>query len=406
MQPILGNMAELTFQDLTFEDLDDKIRVTLMRLWYFDILRAELGGNIQAKGHSVLFSDLDELSARALFNRVLDQGLNNLTNKVTGNPTVYIHRGSGIPLIGSLAFGLVDRDTNLIEAKAMSGCHLNCVYCSVDEGPNSRKIVDYLVEKEYLVEELNKLVAFKDEDVGIVLNIHGEPMLYPKLAELAQDISANHHVRMISVYTNGMLLTRPIIDQLSKVPQMEITVSLNAVDEQIASRMAGAPYPVRHVMEMLRYAASRMKVAIAPLYMEGINEAEFPKLIAFARECNMPIAPQNFLNYRFGRNPQTQIPMDEFYRKLRVWEQEYGVRLVHEDLFMPVRMTRKLPKPFRKGQIVQAIIAMPGRYPNEKLVAASDRTITVPRCSHKPGQMARIRVLRAKDNVFYAECLA
>ena len=36
-----------------------------------------------------------------------------------------------IPLIGHIAFGIIDRGTNLLQIRATSFCALSCIFCSV-----------------------------------------------------------------------------------------------------------------------------------------------------------------------------------------------------------------------------------------------------------------------------------
>ncbi len=58
-----------------------------------------------------------------------------------------INVGSEIPLIGTIMFGLIDRGTNLIQVRPTSLCNLNCPYCSVDSGEESKtRVSAYVVE--------------------------------------------------------------------------------------------------------------------------------------------------------------------------------------------------------------------------------------------------------------------
>ena len=47
---------------------------------------------------------------------------------------IKITKESGIPLLGAIAFGIIDRGTDLIQVRPTSVCNLNCVYCSTDSG--------------------------------------------------------------------------------------------------------------------------------------------------------------------------------------------------------------------------------------------------------------------------------
>ena len=73
-----------------------------------------------------------------------------LLNKTTNRRTYYITEPT--PLIGHTAFGLIDRGTNVIQVRGLSGCNISCPFCSVDEGIHSKsRKNDYYVDKDYLV---------------------------------------------------------------------------------------------------------------------------------------------------------------------------------------------------------------------------------------------------------------
>ena len=100
----------------------------------------------------------------------------------------FIRKDSNIPLIGVHVFGIIDRGTNVLEIRPISGCPLNCVYCSVDEGEESRKRNTYEVDLDYLIQEFNKVVEFKGvDDIEVHIDGVGEPLLYSKIAELIDE---------------------------------------------------------------------------------------------------------------------------------------------------------------------------------------------------------------------------
>jgi uncharacterized Fe-S cluster-containing radical SAM superfamily enzyme len=65
---------------------------------------------------------------------------------------------------------------------------------------------------------------------------------------------------------------------------------------------------------------------------------------------------------------------------------------------------KELPKPFKKGQIVQAEIRLPGRIGNEKLAVAKGRVISIPNCQKEQGKV-KVRIRRTKHNIFVGELL-
>src|SRR3989338_3737061 len=159
-------MAELTFKDLSFEEKGEKVRINFLKIFYFEIDKSLLEslGHFKAAGNKIEFSGISDAKAQRKFNMLLSQGFIQLRNRLNNKPTIYIHKNSGISLIGTNYFGLIDMGTNIIEIKPITSCNLGCIYCSVDEGPLSRRKVDFVVEKDYLVEELKKVIDFKNED--------------------------------------------------------------------------------------------------------------------------------------------------------------------------------------------------------------------------------------------------
>ena len=133
-------MAELKFKDLSFEKKGEKVRVNFLKIFYFDIDKSELKniGNFKISSNKIEFFNINEKRAQRRFNTLLSKGFAQLKNKLGNKPAVYVHKNSGIPLIGTAYFGLIDRGTNLIEIRPLTGCNLSCIFCSVDADPSSR----------------------------------------------------------------------------------------------------------------------------------------------------------------------------------------------------------------------------------------------------------------------------
>ena len=187
-------MAELIFNDLGFEEKKDTIRVSFLKLFYFDLNKSELPDkNFIVGKNKITFKTISQQKAERKFNNLLLKNFENLKNKLNSKKTIYIHKNSGIPLIGSLEFGLVDRNTNLIEIRPITSCNLNCIFCSVDQ---DKRIIDFVVEKDYLVDEFKKLVEFKQcSNIEAHIGTQGEPLLYEPLAELAKDLRKIEQVK-------------------------------------------------------------------------------------------------------------------------------------------------------------------------------------------------------------------
>jgi len=318
-----------------------------------------------------------------------------------------IDRDSGIPLIGSNAFGLVDRNTTIIEVKPITGCNLDCIFCSVSEGKSSKKTNDFIVDKDYLAEEFIELADFKKQKVEAHLNGHGEPLLYPEIKELIRTLSATKRVYAISMDTNGVLLDEKMVDGLIEAGITRINLSINALSPETAKKLSNTQhYDIEKLKKTAEYISKKsIELFISPVYVKGVNDEEMPKIIEFAKKLKAKVGIQNFLKYRFGRNPAKQAPWEKFYSELKELEKKHGVKLILDEKDFKVRKSLPLPKPFSKGDVIEAKVMCRGRYENEKILAAANRNITVYNCKKDVGETARIRILRSKHNIFFGKCL-
>lgn len=413
----IWKMARLEFKDIRFEEKDGKVRLIFLRMFETDIDMSDLEriGSFTVSEHSLEFPDVTEQKLENKFMPLLDRAFKALRSVLTGHDAVYVHRNSGIPLIGTLYFGIVDRGTNMIEVKPITGCNIDCIFCSVDEGKSSRKTADFVVETEYLADEVRKLAGYKQDStesrkkgegcgevkLDLFINTHGEPLLYANIVELVKLLRGIEHVRTISAMTNCTLLTRKLADDLIHAGLNQLNLSLNAIDKAKANELAGtAGYDISQVLDMARYVADKLKLIIAPVWIKGVNDEEIPKVAAFAKEIGADIGIQNYLVHRKGRKIAKQVEWDDFYAQLDKWEQETGVDLKAKE--HTLGKTRALEKPFRKGDVVTAELVSRGRMKNEMLAAAQGRVISLVYCEKQRGKV-KVHILRDKDNVFVGE---
>ncbi|MBL7051120.1 radical SAM protein [Candidatus Woesearchaeota archaeon] len=401
-------MVVLKFESLGFREEKKYLVVSLYKLFSFKVDKKILDdiGKFRIKKHEIEFENIKESRAIKKFNFIISSHINNLTNDLTKKNTIYIHQNSGIPLMGSNSFGIVDRGTNLIELKPISGCNLDCIYCSVNQDKRTKDIV---IEREYLVEEFKKLVEFKDCKIEAHIGGQGEPFLYNEIVELVKDLIQIKNVKLVSIDTNGTLLTKNIIDELAKLKKVRLNYSINAINYELAKEIGGKNYNAEHAQNMARYAAKKMGVMITPVIIFGVNDKEMGSIMDFAIDIgagnNSPIKVgfQNFLRYRFGKNPAKSIPWPEFHSKLKELEKKYNTRLILDETDFKITKVDELPKPFKKDEIVKVKIVGDGRIPGEKIAVARDRVITLPDCNKKGN--VNVKITRTKHNIFMGEVL-
>jgi uncharacterized protein len=323
----------------------------------------------------------------------------------------HITEDSGIPLLGSLYFGIIDRGTSLLQVRPSCGCNLNCPFCSVDAGPESKtRATSYEVEMEYLLKAADDIARFKGKGVECHIDSPGEPLMYRRLPELVSALKEIDEVTVISLQTNGTLLDAAKIAALEAAGLDRINLSLHAIDPQISRMLAGVDwFDTDKLMESARAVArSGVDLLIAPVYIPGINDAEIPKLIRFAQEIGAgkrfpPLGIQKFEHYRYGRSPKgikAQSWWQFYNRSLRPWEKEFGLKLELNPArdFGTVRRPF-VPLAFSKGEKVTVEILAPGWIHGEMLGVARNRVVSVYNCPKQSGQV-RVKIMATKHNIY------
>ncbi len=391
-------MERFSFRSIRFIEKGSSIRAVFMEHFYFDIPKKNLDrlGKHEVEGKDLIIHS-SKKSADNKFNLILEKGFAGLKTIGSGRLCRYIHMNSGIPLIGSNEFGIVDRGTNMIEIKPITICNLDCVYCSVDYG---KRVLDFVVEEEYLVREFDKVASIKKEQVNVHIGGQGEPTLYADLKKLVKDLKMNGKVKDISIATNAAVLTRASVDSLGKAGLSHFHISINSLDKDNSSRIAGKPYPLEKIKKLCRYISKKYSLIIAPVYLPSINDEDIKEIIRFGKKIGTPVMIQNFLGYRFGKRPVNPLPFKVFYTRLKQWEEEMDADLTHlkEPEILP---DIAVERPFRKGDVLKAEIKGRSRIPHSALAVYGERVITITGCERESGSI-KIRIVRDKDNIYVA----
>ena len=407
-------MAQLDFENFSFSKKDDEtVHVTYAERYFFQVPLADftkIDEAVEIKGKTLLFPNAKDSVADRKVDMIIDRGLHSMVHKINKKDVVYIDEESGIPLVGSGEFGVIDRNTSLLEVKTHTGCNFNCNYCSVDEGVNN-KTADILIDPYYMAQECAKLAARKEHPVEFNLGPHGEPLLYPFTKVLVEELAQIPNCAVISVNTNGSFLSRQLIDELKEAGLTRINLSLNTLDQEVHNKLAGRVYPLKHVLKMVEYCKEiGMPILLAPTIIPGFNdsvERDIEPLIKLAKTISSPyptIGIQKFLEYKGGRNPSKAIPFEDFFATLRPLEEKYDVVLTPKADWNPfgIYMDTKLEKPFHKGDVIKVTIKAVGRVPSEKIAVAGDRIVTVRNCHKAIGASTKVKLIRDKHNIFNA----
>ena len=327
-------------------------------------------------------------------------------------PPYRITRASNIPLIGALPFGIIDRGTNLLQVRPNCSCNISCPFCSVDAGPGSRtRIMNYEVEREYLVGWVRQVAEFKGDGVECHIDSPGEPFIYPDIVPLVRDLKGIPEVRVVSMQSNGTLLSPEAIGRLESAGLDRLNLSLHALDPALARTLAGVPwYDVETVKEAARgIAKSSIDLLIAPVYLPGSNDDEILRIISFAREIGAgkrwpALGIQKCEHYRYGRNMigmRFQTWWQFYNQSIRAWEEASGMKLLLTPGDFGIGKRRALPPAFRKGEKARVDIRAPGWIRGEMLGAGRNRVVSVMDCAKDEGAI-RVEIISAKQNIYVA----
>ena len=325
---------------------------------------------------------------------------------------INIDKKSEVPLTGCIAFGVIDRGTNLIQIRPTTICNLACSFCSTDAGVcSSYHEVDYIVELNYLLSWIKRVVALKDCKIEINIDSVGEPTTYPSLMSLIENLRKIPGVYKISMQTNGTLLNKKVISQLESVGLNRLNLSIHSVDEEIAKRLAGCnTYDVNKIINVARVLAeTKINLALAPVWIPSINDKEMPKLIALAKELNCDICIQKYETYRYSRkiNGAKEINYWKFYKQLKAWEKELDKKLVFRSGDLNIVKAQRLPEVFKKGEKTLVELKFKGWVKGEAIAIARDRCITIINYKNKiiPGDKIKVKIIETKNNIYLAEII-
>jgi len=321
-----------------------------------------------------------------------------------------------LPLIGCIAFGLIDRGTNLIQVRPISGCNLNCIYCSVDEGPNSKtRISSFIVNPDYLIEWFKALAAFKqNENIEAHIDGAGEPTLHPKFREIVAKLAEIKNVKVISLQTNGTVLKEKWIDELAEVGLSRINLSINALSEENAKKISGVEnYNVKDIIKLAEAVAqSSISLLLAPVWIPTLNDEEIPKLIEFALKLKPKskwplMGIQKYEVHPHGRRVPGVKPLTwkKFYEKLYEWEKKFNLKLKLKPSDFEIIKTKMLPLKFRKNEIVNLKIVSNGWMKKQAIGVKDGRAITVIGVPESFRRKVKVKIIHNKHNIYIGKII-
>lgn len=302
---------------------------------------------------------------------------------------IYVEEKTNIPLFGVDFLGIIDRGTNIIELKPSTLCNLKCRYCFVSGGNYS---TDFIVNQNYMMNYLKELVKVKDsDDIEIHFSPYGEILLYPELFTLLKNLGNLNKIQRISLQSNGLLLTKEMIDKLNHLHVTRINLSVNTLNQDLARYLCNdKAYDIEKLLEQIEYALTTdLQVLIAPVWFPGENDQDMIDIIKHVKalrnkgfsDKKIQLGIQKYLIYSTGRKLKKIRPKSwgYFYHQLSELEKEFNVKLKLGPNDFDIRPCQglKLPR-FQKNALVKLKIVSQGRWNNECIGIIKDNQNNLP----------------------------
>ncbi len=330
-----------------------------------------------------------------------------------------ILRVNHVPLVGHIAFGVIDRGTNILQVRPTTLCPLNCIFCSVDAGPRSRhRLAEFVVDRKHLVKWVKHVVDAKGGDViEALIDGVGDPASYSEIVELVRDLK--RVVPRVAMETHGATLTMELVRSLEAAGLDRINLSIDTLDREKAKVLQGVDwFDVEKVARIAEFIARETSIDlhITPVWIPGLNDEDIERIIEWGLRIGAgkkfpPFGIQKYEVHKFGRKvPGVKEPSwGEFWRFLERLERKFGVDLDYRKLMnaFGFRKVRRYPARYRVGDEVLVQVVSPGWLKNE--VVAVDRSwsyvITVVGVDFASvrKKVMRVRIVRDKDCIYVAK---
>jgi len=309
---------------------------------------------------------------------------------------IKVDEKSGIPLFGLDFIGILDRGTNLIEIKPITICNLRCKYCFVNahfgdfkENPlqeKHSKVNNFIVSVDYILKWLKYAIDLKNcDDIEVHIAPYGEFFLHPQYLELINGIRKFSQVKIISIQTNGTLLTENMVKELESAGLNRLNISFNALNEERAQKLSGIPdYNVSKLLKIFdTIIHSQIDLLIAPIWFFKHNDEDIVEIIKLVKKYEEEgltsayplLGIQNYLVYKSGRKFWKVEPrkFGYFYSKLTELEKTFNTKLKLGPLDFGIHPTTPITPPVEVGSKIRVKIICKGRSNVEYIGVLDDK---------------------------------
>lgn len=181
-------------------------------------------------------------------------------------------------------------------------CNMNCRMCYIrlekeqqEREQALRKVEEWLV----LAEKMKKM------GVLFILLTGGEPFLYPGFSELYLQLKQMGFI--LTINTNGTLLTEELADMFEKERPRRINVTLYGASNETYAKVTGNPKGFEQVMNALKLLKERGIDVKLNCSMIRENKEDTPRILDISEELDMPLEYNTYM-FPCVRNGRGEFP--------------------------------------------------------------------------------------------------
>ncbi len=332
--------------------------------------------------------------------------INSEENKLKG--LIKVDGSSGIPLLGLLQIGVIDRGSSLLQVRASTACNMKCTFCSTSANSFNVHPYNFEVDLDYLVDWIKETIKLKNNEVNqINIDSVGEPTAYSKIVELIKAVKVLPTIKIITMQSNGTLLTEKRISELANAGLSRINLSVHSLDQEQSKYLFGSQvYNLEKIKVTCKLIkASTIELNITPVWLPGVNDAQIEELILFAKDLGCMISIQNYELFKYSRKEKKAKPITwfKFYRKLTELEKKLNYKLKLGPSDFNIQKSKFVPLVMQRNDIVSGIVLMPGWMSNEVVISSANRAVTVIDCKAEIGDRLKVKILETKNGIYIAK---
>lgn len=170
-----------------------------------------------------------------------------------------------------------------LRVSLLDTCNFRCTYCMPSDPRFTSR--DKLLSAQEIFDIVSVLVRMGIEEVRLT---GGEPTLRGDLVAIAHSLSDVPNIRKLALTSNGLLLGRFLKD-LQQTRCQHLNISLDSLDAQVFKELARVDGCASVVDCIVRARELGFEVRVNMVVMRGINDAEMPAFVRFARQHDVEV---------------------------------------------------------------------------------------------------------------------